>query len=100
MMLRQEGALDRSIDRKVRILLRLRKEFTNVPIAPAGQDDGGRTENIEQSVDSDISSENTQGVETVENLTMKERSGNVIENKGPALSSPERSGNVIANKGC
>ncbi len=29
MLLRQEGALDRSIDRKVRILLRLRKESPN-----------------------------------------------------------------------
>jgi hypothetical protein len=48
MMLRQEGALDRSIDRKVRILLRLRKEFTDLPIAPAGQDDGARMANIER----------------------------------------------------
>ena len=31
MMLRQEAALDRSIDRKVRILLRLRKEFDRPP---------------------------------------------------------------------
>jgi hypothetical protein len=48
MMLRQEGALDRSIDRKVRILLRLRKEFTDLPVAPAGQDDGARMANIER----------------------------------------------------
>jgi hypothetical protein len=68
MMLRQEAALDRSIDRKVRILLRLRKEFTNVPIAPAGQDDGARMENIEEPLASDISSENSQNVETAENL--------------------------------
>ena len=54
MMLRQEAALDRSIDRKVRILLRLRKEFTDLPIAPAGQDDGGRMENIEEVLESDI----------------------------------------------
>jgi hypothetical protein len=40
MMLRQEAALDRSIDRKVRILLRLRKESANLPTAPAGQDLG------------------------------------------------------------
>ena len=51
MMLRQEAALDRSIDRKVRILLRLRKEFTNLPIAPPGQDDGARMENIEEVLD-------------------------------------------------
>jgi tryptophan synthase alpha subunit len=30
---------------------------------------------------------------------MKDRRGNVIENKGPALSDPELSGNVIENKG-
>jgi hypothetical protein len=81
MMLRQEAALDRSIDRKVRILLRLRKEFTNVPIAPAGQDDGARMENIEEPLASDISSENSQNVETAENLKMKERTGNVTENE-------------------
>jgi hypothetical protein len=80
MMLRQEGALDRSIDRKVRILLRLRKEFANLPIAPAGQDDGARMENMEEIADSDISPENSRSVETVENLKMKERSGNVIDN--------------------
>ena len=99
MMLRQEAALDRSIDRKVTILLRLRKEFTNPPITPPGQDDGARKENIEEVVDSDISSDNTQSVETVENSKMKERCGNVYENKGPAFSSPGGSGNVIENKG-
>jgi hypothetical protein len=30
---------------------------------------------------------------------VKERSGNVYENKGPAFSSPGPSGNVIENKG-
>ena len=69
-------------DRKVRILLRLRKELTNLPIAPAGEDDGARMETIDEALASDISSQNSQGVETVENLRMKERCGNVIENKG------------------
>jgi hypothetical protein len=63
MMLRQEAALDRSIDRKVRILLRLRKESANLPIAPAGQDDGGRMENIEEALESDIQSDNSQSGE-------------------------------------
>ena len=136
MMLHQEAALDRSIDRKVRILLRLRKEFTNLPVAPAdqdnggrmenivealdsdivsdnlqteeftnlpitppGHDDGGRMENVEEALDSDISPHNSQCVETVENLKMKERRGNVYENKGPAFSNAERRGNVIENKG-
>jgi len=56
MMLRQEAALDRSIDRKVGILLRLRKEGTSLLVAPAGEDDSGRTEDIEGSLDGDISS--------------------------------------------
>jgi hypothetical protein len=82
MMLRQEGALDRSIDRKVRILLRLRKESTNLPVALTGQDDGGRMENVEEALDSDIVSEDSQGGETVEDIKLKDRSGKVIENKG------------------
>ena len=67
MMLRQEAALDRSIDRKVGILLRLRKELTNPPITPTGQDDGGRTENIEEAFDSDIVSDDP-GSEEFTNL--------------------------------
>jgi hypothetical protein len=84
MMLRQEAALDRSIDRKVRILLALRKESTNLPIAPPGQDGGTRMEDIEETVGSDISPEDSQGDETVEDLKLKELCGNVIENKGSA----------------
>jgi hypothetical protein len=98
MMLRQEAALDRSIDRKVRILLRLRKDFSNLPIAPAGQDDAGRIENIDEAVDSDIPSQNSQSVEAVENLKLNEQCGNVIENKGSGLENQGRSANVIENK--
>jgi hypothetical protein len=98
MMLRQEAALDRSIDRKVRILLRLRKESTNPPVAPAGEDDGGRMENIEKVTDSAIVSEHSQGVETVESLKMNERRGNVAENKGSGLESGKQSGNPAQNR--
>ncbi len=51
MMLRQEAALDHSIDRKVRILLRLRKDAADLPVAPASQDqdDGVRMENTRRS---------------------------------------------------
>jgi len=70
-------------------------ELTSLPSAPTGQDDGATMENIEEALDSDRVSHTTQSVETVENLKMKERSGNTIENKGPPLSSRERSGNVI-----
>jgi hypothetical protein len=98
MMLRQEAALDRSIDRKVRILLRLRKESTNPPVAPAGQDDGGKMENIEDVPDRDIVSEHSQSVETVESLKMNERRGNVIENKGSGLENGKQSGNPTQNR--
>jgi hypothetical protein len=98
MMLRQEAALDRSIDRKVRILLRLRKESTNLPVDPPGQDDGARTENNEGATDSDIVSDSSQAVETVENLKVKERRGNVTENKALHFLESERSGNVAENK--
>jgi hypothetical protein len=99
MMLRQEAALDHSIDRKVRILLRLRKESANLPVTPAGQDDGARMENIEEVTDSDMLSDNSQSVGTVEDLKLNEQHGNVIENKGPALEDREGSGNLIQNAG-
>ncbi|MGO8735164.1 MAG: hypothetical protein ACLQVM_20495, partial [Terriglobia bacterium] len=83
MLLRQDGALDRSIDRKVRILLRLRKESTNLPAAPAGQDEVSTIENTEEVTDSDIVSILSQGVEGVEDTKITERRGNVYENKGP-----------------
>jgi hypothetical protein len=97
-MLRQEAALDRSIDRKVRILLRLRKESANLPTAPPGQDDGRRMGNVEEILDSDIVSDESQGVETVEDIKLNDRSGNVIENKGSGLEDRQGGGNVIENK--
>jgi hypothetical protein len=99
MMLRQEAALDHSIDRKVRILLRLRKESIDHPMAPAGQDDGGRMENIEDVPESDIVSAHSQGVETVESLKMNERRGNVVENKGSRVENRPLNWNVHENKG-
>jgi len=98
MMLRQEAALDRSIDRKVRILLRLRKESTNPPIAPTGQDDGPMVGSMEEIVDSDISSYNSQSVGAVEDLKLNEQRGDVAENKGSGLDNRRRSGNVDENK--
>ena len=98
MMLRREETLDRSIDRKVRILLWLRKELATRSIAPPSRDDGGRKESTEEVGDSNIMSHNLQRVEAVEGPKMKERSGNVPENKGPAIRSPGRSGNIKENK--
>ena len=98
MMLRQEAALDRSIDRKVRILLRLRKESANLPVAPADQDDGPTVGNMEDTFDSDIASYNSQSVRVVEDLKLNEQHGNVYENKGSRLDNQGPSGNVIENK--
>jgi hypothetical protein len=95
MMLRQEGALDRSIDRKVRILLRLRKESADLPVAPTGQDDGARVGNVEEVLDSDISPEESQGGETAEDIKLKDRCGNVIENKGSTSEATGRSRNIV-----
>jgi len=80
MMLRQEAALDRSIDRKVRILLRLRKESANLPSAPPGQDDGTQTENIEEVPHNDISSRIFQSADP-----MIVRLTTVHENDSPPL---------------
>jgi hypothetical protein len=99
MMLRQEAALDRSIDRKVRILMRLRKEAANPPIAPAGQDNGPMVQSMEEMFDSDIMPERTEGAEPVENSKLNEQYGNVIENKGSHSDSRRRSGNLSGNKG-
>jgi hypothetical protein len=99
MMLRQEAALDHSIDRKVRILLRLRKELTNLPTAPPGQDDGPRVGNMEEIVNSDNSPDNSQSVGTVGDLKLSERCANVVENKGSHLENRKRSGNPAEKKG-
>jgi len=56
-------------------------------------------ENTKEAFDSDMSSHNSQSVEAVENLKMRERCGNLIENKGSALEGRRGSWNVIQNKG-
>jgi hypothetical protein len=84
---------------KVRILLRLRKEFSSLPTAPPGQGDGARMENIEEALDSDNMPYTYQSVGVVKHSKMKGRCGNVYENKGPLWKKPERSGNVTENKG-
>jgi hypothetical protein len=94
MMLRQEAALDRSIDRKVRILLRLREDFADLPSAAAGQRKGGKAENEEGSVHSDNMSELSKRREVVETSKTTERTGNVYENKGSASHRQERTRNV------
>jgi hypothetical protein len=98
MMLRQEAAMDRSIDRKVRILMRLRKEAANPPIAPGGQDDGTKMESTEEIVGSDIMAANSHEGKAVEELKLNEQCGNIYENKGSASSSTAPNGNPTENK--
>jgi hypothetical protein len=103
----------------VRILLRLRKEFIDHPMAPAGQDDGGRMENIEEVLESDISSRDPQS-EELTNLPITpagQDDGARTENIEKALDSDmssrnsesveavkdlkmkQQSGDVVENKG-
>ena len=83
MMLRQEAALDRSIDRKVRILLRLRKESANLPIAPLVRAMAGGWRTWRRSLTATLCPQTSQGVEAVQDIKMRDRCGNVYENKGP-----------------
>ena len=70
---------------KVRILLRLRKEMGDAPLAPPGEDDGAGMGSTEKILEDDIMTERLQGVETAETSKMSEQCANVIENKGPGL---------------
>jgi hypothetical protein len=101
MMLRQEGSLDRSIDRKVRILLALRREYASGSLpdmTPDGDSDTDMT-NMEKISQRDASSETPEPVGAVGNTKMRERSLNVHENKGSFCETPERSWNVNENRG-
>ena len=95
MLLRQEASLDRSIDRKVRILIRLRKDSADLPIGPAGQEGGGKMDKIEEMPEGDImSTPPTEVVEAMEGLKMKEQCGNVDENKASLWKSTPLGGAV------
>jgi hypothetical protein len=101
MMLRREAALDRSIDRKVRILLSLRKESpaAHLPSAPTNGDNDQDMAHIDNTLETDIPAENLETLRTMETSKMNERSGNIIENKGPLWKTPEQGWNVYENKG-
>ena len=99
MLLRQEAALDRSIDRKVRILLRLRKESASPPSPPPGQDDGTEMEMIEKVPHNDISSRIFLSAEAMESLKMNEQCGNVYENKGPLWKTGAEAGTSMKTNG-
>ena len=89
MLLRQEAALDRSIDRKVRILLTLRQEHARESrggsqTAPAREPDDRAAEELSKVVGLDAGTESPAEENAGETSKSPEQSENVIENKGPA----------------
>jgi hypothetical protein len=88
MLLRQEAALDRSIDRKVRILLTMRQEHARrgggSQTAPAREPDDRAAEELSKVVGLDAGTESPAEENAGETSKSPEQSENVIENKGPA----------------
>ena len=79
-LVRQEGSLDRSIDRKVKILLQLRKEADRCATAPASGDGGAERESVAEAAGR--VPENGELVEAAGNKKLQEQRGNVSENRG------------------
>ena len=89
MLLRQESALDRSIDRKVRIILTLRQEHARrggggSRTAPTPEPDDRAAEELSKVVGLDARTESPAEENAAETPKSPEQSENVIENKGPA----------------
>jgi hypothetical protein len=90
MLLRQEAALDRSIDRKVRIILALRQEHARRDgggsrTAPTAEPDDRAAEELSKVVGLDAGTESPAGENAAETPKSPEQSENVIENKAPAV---------------
>ena len=88
MLLRQEAALDRSIDRKVRIILTMRQEHARLGrggsrTAPAREPDDRAAEELSKVVGLDAQTESPTEENAGETSKSPEQSENVIENKGP-----------------
>jgi hypothetical protein len=99
-MLRLEMALDRAIDRKVRILLTMRKEHARECRG------GSRTARPEASPPDNESSDrevapnfSSAGVDLKDSATDHGTESPAEENAGETSKSPEQSENVIENKG-
>ena len=89
MLLRQEAALDRSIDRKVRIILTLRQEHARrggggSRTAPAPEADDRAAEELSKVVGLDARTESPVEENAAQTPKSTEQSENVLENKGPA----------------
>jgi len=100
-LVRQEAALDRSIDRKVRILLAMRKEFAagNIPVTPPEEAEDMTLAGLGDASPPGLAPEGPQPVEATENTNLNERSLNVVENKGQVPEADEGSSDVAENKG-
>jgi hypothetical protein len=89
MLLRQEAALDRSIDRKVRIILTLRQEHARrggggARTAPTAEPDDRAAEELSKVVGLDAGTESPVEENAAQTPKSPEQSENVLENKGPA----------------
>ena len=88
MLLRQEAALDRSIDRKVRIILTMRKEHARLlkeeASPPEDEPDDRAAEELSKVVGLDVRSESPAEKNPGETSKSPEESENVTENKAPA----------------
>ena len=101
MLLRQEAALDRSIDRKVRIILTMRKEHRQPPGEGAGADTPSSVCDSGQDGETRSSLRETQ---TPNDRGLRQPADHgtespAEENAGETPKSPEQSQNVIENKG-
>ncbi len=90
MLLRQEAALDRSIDRKVRIILTMRQEHARLcrggsRTAPRREPEDGAAEELSKVVGLDARTESPAEENGGETSKSPEQSENVSENKGPAV---------------
>ncbi len=89
MLLRQEAALDRSIDRKVRIILTMRQEHARQSrggsrTAPRREPDDRAAEELSKVEGLDARTESPAEENGGETSKSPEQSENVLENKGPA----------------
>jgi len=90
MLLRQEAALDRSIDRKVRIILTLRQEHARLcrggsRTAPKREPDDRAAQELSKVVGLDAGTESPAEENAGETSKSPEQSENVYENKEPAI---------------
>jgi hypothetical protein len=89
MLTRQEMALDRSIDRKVRIILTMRQEHARrgggaSQCAPTSEPDDRAAEELSKVVGLDAGTESPEEENAPETPKSPEQSQGVIENKGRA----------------